>query len=221
MEANDKGMEIVRHSSDKHAVISSGGIEICYKGMTVSGDISGEGYVYLVVDCSGSMKGNKLEQAKKGALSFAKDALSKGYYIGLIQFHTRATLLCEPQKETSILQKRIAKLTLGARTHAAEAIHLAHEQLKMKKAPRAMVIVTDGMPNGPGDPQASLRAAEVAKRDGIDIIVIGTDDADQNFLQKLASRSELGMKASRQNLELTITSSAKLLPSGGKLRTQK
>jgi Mg-chelatase subunit ChlD len=221
MRANDKDIEIIRHSPDKHTIISNGGIEISYKGITVSGNTSGEGYVYLVVDCSGSMKGNKLEQAKKGALSFAKDALSKGYYTGLIQFHTWATLLCEPQKETSILQKHIAMLTLGARTNVAEAIHLAHEQLKMKKAPRVMVIVTDGMPNGPGDPQASLRAGEIAKKDGIDIIVIGTDDADQNFLQKLASRSELGMKVSRQNLELTITSSAKLLPPGSKLRTQK
>jgi Mg-chelatase subunit ChlD len=222
MAVNDKDIEIVRHAPDERAIVSNRGIEISYKGKAVSGNISGEAYVYLVVDCSGSMKGDKLDQAKKGALSFANDALTRGYHTGLIQFHKQATLLCEPQKETSILQKHIAKMSLGGKTHMAEAIHLAHEQLKMKKAARVvMVIVTDGIPNGPGDPQASLRAGDIAKRDGIDIIIIGTDDADQNFLQKLASRSELGMKVSRQNLEITITSSAKLLPAGRELRTQK
>jgi len=72
------------------------------------------------------------------------------------------------------------------------------------------------MPNSPGDPQSSLKAGEFAKSQHIDIIAIGTDDADQTFLKELASRSELGIKVSRENLEQIITSSVKLL-SGNRL----
>ena len=43
--------------------------------------------VYLLIDCSGSMaEGNKIEQAKKGAIGFAEEAQRKEYAVGLIQF---------------------------------------------------------------------------------------------------------------------------------------
>ncbi len=75
-----------------------------------------------------------------------------------------------------------------------------------------MVIVTDGVPNGHDEPGATLKEREAAIKDAIDIIAIGTDDADQEFLKKLASRTELGMKVSKERLEQTISSSASLLP---------
>ena len=75
-----------------------------------------------------------------------------------------------------------------------------------------MVIVTDGMPNGQGDPMSTLKAGEDAKRNGIDIITIGTDDADQEFLKRLASRKDLGVKVQSKHLEKTITDSVRLLP---------
>jgi hypothetical protein len=52
----------------------------------------------------------------------------------------------------------------------------------------------------------------VAKADKIDIITIGTDDADQTFLKNLASSTQLGSKVSREAFSSTISSSVKLLP---------
>jgi Mg-chelatase subunit ChlD len=204
--------EIVRHSKDDRIAISQRWIEIRREGKPVR-MTTDTGYVYLVVDCSGSMAGDKLNQAKKGALRFAKDALAKGYLTGLIQFDSSAVHLCEPQREISVLDQYLKTMEAGDETHVAKAIHLAHERLKDRTGARVMVIVTDGMPNGPGDPEASLKAGENAKKNGIDIITIGTDDADQKFLKKLASRTELGMKVSKEELEQSIASSAKMLPS--------
>lgn len=207
-----KGIEITEHSTNDHISTFRRGIEIRYKGQPVSMAI-GTGYVYLVVDCSGSMAGDKLNQAKKGSLGFAKDALIKGYLIGLIQFDSSAVHLCEPQREISVLDQHLQKMEAGDTTHMAEAIRLAYEKLKDRGVvPRVMVIVTDGMPNGPYDPEASLKAGENAKKEGIDIITIGTDGAEQNFLRKLASRTELGRKVSREQLEQSIVSSVKMLP---------
>ena len=104
----------------------------------------------------------------------------------------------------------------GDTTHMAKAIGLAHHLLKSVSGARVMVIVTDGMPNGTGDPNASLNAGEDAKRSGIDIIAIGTDDADKGFLKRLASRTDLGVKVESKNLEKTITDTAKMLPAGRK-----
>ena len=115
----------------------------------------------------------------------------------------------------------MTKLEVGDTTHIAKAINLAHSLLKGITGNRVIVIVTDGMPNGPGDPLSNLKAGEDAKKNGIDIIAIGTDDADQEFLKRLASRSQLGLKVENRHLEKTITDSAKLLPSGDKRISRK
>lgn len=198
-----------------HVAISQKGIEISHRGEPISGTAS-TGYVYLLVDCSASMEGDKIKQAKRGALNFAKDALVKGYFTGLLRFDSLAKLVCEPYKDLSVLEKVIAKLEVGDTTHMAKAINLAYSLLKNLSGSRVIVIVTDGMPNGQGDPISTLKAGEEAKRNGIDIIAIGTDDADQDFLKRLASRSELGVKVESKRLEKTITDSAKILPSGDK-----
>ena len=207
-------------SKDTHVVISGKSVEIAHKGEPVSGTVI-IGYVYLLVDRSASMEGNKLSQAKKGALNFAKDALAKGYFTGLIQFDSSTKLICEPYKDISALENALVKLTVGDTTHMAKAINLAYDLLKELSGYRVMVIVTDGMPNGAGDPKSTLDAAETAKRNGIDIITIGTDDADKAFLKRLATRSELGMKVSSTHLEKAIKDAAKMLPAGSKNITKR
>ena len=76
-----KGIEISRRSNQQQIVVHSNGIEIQHRGKPVTTKIAGVGYVYLVIDCSSSMHGNKLAQAKEGALRFAKDALFKALTI--------------------------------------------------------------------------------------------------------------------------------------------
>ncbi len=192
--------------------ISKNSIEIGHQGKPVNGTTI-EGHAYLLIDCSGSMQANnKLKQAKKGALNFAKDALAKDYLTGLIQFDSSAKLMCEPGSDLSALENGLGKLEIGDLTHMAKAINLAYSLLNNQSGRRVMVIVTDGMPNGDGDPQSSLKSGANAKKAGIDIITIGTDDADEKFLKLLASRTQLGVKVDNKNLEKTITDSAMLLP---------
>jgi len=217
MTSRDKGIQVIKSSTDERAVISKGGIEIRHIGKPVSSMMTEGGHVYLVVDCSASMMGDKIRQAKSGALDFAKGALSKGYLTGLIRFDSSTKLICEPDKNMSVLEKQLMKLQTGDTTHMAKAISLASNLLKRIPGTRVIVIVTDGMPNGPGDPSTTLRVAEEAKKSGIDIIAIGTDDADQEFLKRLASRKDLGIKVPSKHLQKAITDSASMLPPAGHL----
>lgn len=210
--SSNKGLKKASGPRDTHISISQKSIEISHEGKPISGTAT-TGYVYLLVDRSSSMEGSKLNQAKKGALNFARKASANGYFTGLIQFDSSAKLVCEPYKDISVLGKALAKLEVGDTTHIAKAINLAHSLLRGLSGNLAMVVVTDGMPNGPGDPLCSLKAGEDAKRDGIHIIAIGTDDADEEFLKRLASHSQLGVKVGSGHLEQTITDASKLLPS--------
>lgn len=166
-------------------------------------------YAYLVIDCSTSMEGIKLAEAKKGAMEFAKDALHKGYSLGLIQFASVAKHICETEANITAIRSHIEMLIAGGSTNMTDGIRLAIDKLSIRKGLNAMVIVTDGQPD---NPNSALDIASEAKERGIDIIAIGTDDADKVFLNKLASRVDLAVKVSRDQLGQGIASAAKMLP---------
>ena len=168
-----------------------------------------ESYAYLVIDCSVSMTGYKLAQAKKGVIDFAADALKKSYRTGLISFDSSAAHICEPLRDVQQLTPNVNKLKIGGSTNMAEGLKMAHQRLKKLKGARAIVIATDGQPD---NARAALKAGQAAKDDGIDIITIGTDDADLEFLEKLATRKELGAKVAPENFASTIAQATNLLP---------
>lgn len=210
----DKRLEI-RNVNDKQVTVSAKGIEIRHQGKPISGMPRVARYVFLLLDRSGSMAANgKFSGARKGALAFARDALAIDYAVGLIGFDSKADLILNPVNTIETLQSAVGQMQLGSETHMGEAINLAHRSLRFLQGTRAIVLVTDGVPNGKGDPESTKRAARMAKEDGIDIITIGTDDADEQFLKSLASRTQLGVKVESAYLESTITDAAKLLPSG-------
>ena len=171
-----------------------------------------QSFVYLVIDCSGSMTGNKITKAKKGSLDFAVTAFSDGYFVGLISFSDSALHLCSPVNSSKELGIGVDRLTIQGGTNMTPAIEEATRRLNEKKdVLRAMVIVTDGLTI---NPQSALASAEKAKRSGISILTIGTDDADFGFLSKLASGTDLTKKVSNAYLEEAISSVARLLPRG-------
>ena len=95
--------------------------------------------MYLVIDCSGSMAGDKMAEARKGAVDFSGDALVKRYAIGMISFASEANHICEPRQETSNVQRHLPGLEAGGSTNMASAIKLATVKLTGRPAPLAMV----------------------------------------------------------------------------------
>lgn len=201
-------IEITGRSKDDGVVVSEGAVEIQAQGRPISGQLQRQGTVHLVIDCSGSMAGGKLDQAKRGALDFATEAREKGYSVGVIQFGSYAALICEPQREIAILRDKLQQMEIIGSTNMAEGIQLASEQLGGKEGPCVIVIVTDGHPDSRQD---AVRAAQQAKQRGIDIITIGTKDADRRFLAELASAKELSVSVSNSQLRQGIASTAKML----------
>jgi Mg-chelatase subunit ChlD len=206
-----KGIDIVKQPESAGISLVGGGIRIDASGKPVEAHFEQNwGRVYMVLDCSGSMAGYKIDQAKQGVLDFTKDAIRKKYLVGLIKFDTNATYLAEPTKDVSRLEAQMKSIMASGTTNMAEAIKMAHESLKNLGGSRVMVIATDGQPDNADD---SLNEGKSAKRDGIEIITIGTDDAVQEFLKKLASRSDLGAKVSTDMFAKAISSAYLFLPS--------
>ncbi len=209
---SEREIETNRRSVDRERQVSPRGFVVRAEGQPVQTVQGGVGYVYLVVDSSGSMDGHKLVQAKRGAIEFSRDARAKRYLTGLICFDDKARHLCDPTIDVSTFQREVQKIQTGGGTNMADAIGMAVDRLAKKVGPRIMVIVTDGMPNLPS---VTLHAAQRAKRAGIDIMTIGTDDADERFLKQLASRTSLGVKVAQEHFGQGISSTAAKLPQLG------
>jgi len=147
--------------------------------------------VYLLVDCSGSMFGEKIVQAKQGALDFARTAIRKGYRVGLVDFGDKAHLICEPTRDVSLIANGVEKISITGSTNLTDALNTASGRLLRRKGCRVVVAVTDGCPN---DPNSALEIAREMKKDKIEILAISTPDADQNFLSEFVSRKDLNLK---------------------------
>jgi Mg-chelatase subunit ChlD len=183
------------------------------KASGVRADLSPyNGSVYLLVDCSTSMEGEKIEQAKQGAIGFAQDAHKKGFRTGLIMFTSGVEHLLEPTSDLAAFTVSVKRLTAYGSTNMAAAIHSAITYLRGVSGEQVICIVTDGLPD---DPNLTLSIAREARNLLIDIITIGTDDADKAFLDQIATRKELSIKVERKMLRSAITNMAKLLPEGG------
>jgi Mg-chelatase subunit ChlD len=171
--------------------------------------------VLLLIDTSGSMAGAKIEQAKAGAVDFAQSASLKGYATGLAIFADRAAMVSDPQPDAKILARKLTKLDVGlvgSTTNLTAGLALAEKFSDLS----ALVIVTDGQMTGtdglPADPQSILARAATLKSRGVDIICIGTDDADQKFLKSLATRGDLATHVPPHGVRSAISDASHLLP---------
>jgi Mg-chelatase subunit ChlD len=164
--------------------------------------------VVLVIDGSDSMDDSKKRFATKGAIAFARGAVGKNYSVGVVGFANNARLICKPTTDAERINKACGcwpesgGTFIGAGLSAAQDLNLDREDV--------VVVVTDG---ACGQAEKSLSIASKLKAKGIEILAIGTDDADQRFLQQLASRPDLGLKVELSNLTSAITDASKLLKS--------
>lgn len=209
LEKNPKPQgKVSKTTEGSNPAVTQKGITIIIGGKSIQSNPNCTGIVYLLIDCSSSMAGDKLNQAKKGAADFAVSALLKKYQLGIIKFESHAKMVCEMTNSLAEIKRHLVTLDIGGDTNMTDAIYLATKSLAFTLGKRVMVIVTDGKPD---NPVITLQAADQAKERSIDIIAIGTDDADQGFLAKLASKKDLGIKVKKEDLSKAIAQTSQLL----------
>ncbi len=163
--------------------------------------------VLLLIDGSDSMDSSKKRLATDGAFEFACGALKKNYSVGAIGFSTNAQLICKPTTDLERIRKACGCYPVSGLTFIGAGL-VAAQKLSLK-AGDVVVVVTDGKC---GKPTETLSIAASLKRGGIEILAIGTDDADRSFLKQLASRPDLGLTVAVGQFKSAISDASRLLP---------
>jgi len=164
--------------------------------------------VMIVIDCSGSMKGEKLDAAKAGAKA-CLDALTERDYVGIMSLADSYTedLELTPRTQRAKILAAIDDLELKAETIYEGALRAARTSLLSlpNVERRHIIFVTDGQPQD-ADHEKYLNEARLNAEVGITISAVGVECnvADANILKELVTEGGCSEKnyypATTQNL---------------------
>lgn len=150
--------------------------------------------ITFVLDVSGSMAGEKLEQAKK-ALQFCVNNLNRGDRFQLIRFSTEAEALFNEPAKTDKANLRKAKNFISdmkavGGTHIEEALSLALS-VKYSSRPHMIIFITDGRPTiGETDEDKLVKKIRNANNSNIRIFTFGIGyDINTHLLDKITKET--------------------------------
>jgi Ca-activated chloride channel family protein len=150
--------------------------------------------VYLVVDTSGSMEGEKLEQAQAALRSFLDQIKGDTERVGLIEFATYVyptVDLGEMGANRVALEMAVDRMEAGGDTALLDGVSEAYERLQDlgdSERINAVVVMTDGMEN---NSSTSLRGlvSDLEQNYPVQVVVFSIaygDDADMDTLRRIA-----------------------------------
>ena len=169
--------------------------------------------IYLMIDVSASMTGEPLAQAQAAAREFLDQCDFHVAEVGLISFSNTVTLQCEATDNPRKVLAALHRLEPDSTTNLGDALKLAEEMLRNTDRTKYVVILTDGYPDAPED---AVRSAEWARAQDIQIVAIGTGDADREYLKRLASTEAGSIFARGGELVQTFGHIARVIAEGGR-----
>lgn len=146
--------------------------------------------IVLCVDSSASMKGEKIEKAKKAALALAYTTNLRGDSLGIVEFNSRSVGVPPGGSFTDII-KWIASIQARGQTNIAEAMYRAISLLKKENGMKHIIMVTDALATAGQSPvEDALNAVYKIKAEQINLSIIGI------------SLDKEGEKAARKMVEI-------------------
>jgi molecular chaperone DnaK (HSP70) len=141
--------------------------------------------VALLMDCSGSMYGANIDNAKKAALAFSKRVLStSNRQVAVVAFP--GGVKSTPTSDLARLEHAIGNLTPIGSTPLSEGLREARSLLRPRAGiQRVFVVMTDGHPD---EPSATTSEVHKIRAAGARVITIGVGpQVQKDFLSSLAS----------------------------------
>ena len=153
------------------------------------------------LDASGSMKGDKLEVAKKAGVALAYKAVQKKDKVGLIVFGGEVRDVVEPTTDFRLLLRNIAGIRASRETDFVGTIERAIEMFPRNDSTRHLVLISDALPTvGKAPNERTLEAVSSARASGVTISLIGIqlDKEGKNLAEEIVRLGEGRLYLARQ-----------------------
>ncbi len=154
----------------------------------IRSDKAGINIVYAI-DASGSMKGEKIEQAKKAGVALAYRAIKDKNKVGLVIFQEKVVKEIPLTNDFELLAKSLVGIRAKQQTEIAQTILKSIDLLSRvkTKGSKHLFIITDAIPTKGETPvEDALKASSIASSNKIRISIIGIKLNEE--AEKLARR---------------------------------
>ncbi len=171
-----------------HLAIKRGRALVGSEDLKASDRVS-KGSISIVygIDASGSMKGNKIESAKKAGIALAFKAIDRKDKVGLLVFGTDIEAKIRPTDDFLRLLKEIVRTKAVRETNITKTIKESIDMFPRGDSTKHLILITDAVPTIGKDPQKeTLDAVSMARNAGITISLIGINLAEKG--EKLAEK---------------------------------
>lgn len=143
----------------------------------------GKTTVIYALDASGSMKGKKLEAAKKAGIALAFTAVSRKDTVGLVVFKEKVEDECTPTMDFGQLLQTLTKIKPGKETDFVSAIQHALFLFPQDNETKHLIILSDALPTlGKKPEEETVQAVADAADKGITVSFIGISLDAQGLL---------------------------------------
>lgn len=190
---DDLGLRVLTHRAENEDV----GYFMLLGNPTGSaeGDVPVEKDVVLVVDTSGSMRGEKMEQVRSAA-DYVLEHLNAGDRFNIVSFGTevssfREGLTANTAEARGAAQTFVEDLVAHGRTNISGALHTGLSG-EPSERPRIMLFLTDGTPTaGERDPKRILSTLAGMNTSGTQVFVFGVGhDVNTHLLDQVADQTK-------------------------------
>lgn len=170
--------------------------------------------VLIAIDLSGSMSGEPLRKSQNAAKDFIRQLDLSNTSIGLMVFSDRVSMAQDLCQDAKALFHGIESWSIGSVGYgnSGQPFTTALQVLAHREDPRYFVILTDGVWSFQ---DMAIKEADKCKLAGIEIIAIGFDGADRQFLKQIATADENAMYTNLNNLTASFSRIAQVLTENG------
>jgi molecular chaperone DnaK len=174
--------------------------------------------VLIAVDLSGSMSGHPLAEAQKAAATFLDNIDLSHSSMGLIAFADSVKVtqdICQNAKRINNGIDEWSELMDSGDVgygNEAEPFTEALRILKDIEDPRFIIVLTDGAWY---NQQEAIKRAKECHEEGIEVIAVGFDGADEAFLEKIATSDENALFTDLTSLVGSFSKIAQVLTESG------
>ncbi|RMF06535.1 VWA domain-containing protein [Candidatus Woesearchaeota archaeon] len=165
----------------------------------------GKQEIVYAIDASGSMKGRKIELAKKAGMALAYYAINNNDRVGMLSFGTEVSNKWPPTKDIGRIIRTLAEIIPSQETDIAKAIEEASALFSRGDHTKHIILLTDAVPTvGKNPANQALEAVSAARSKNITISIVGIslDEEAQKLARKMAETGRGRLYAVREDEKL-------------------